>query len=163
MIEIRRIQPDEWLVAKQLIYRVALTAFSIPRPLDEFIAQEESLNALNDMDEIQMHYFDRRGVFLVTEADGQIIGTGAIRQMEEKVCELKRLFLLLEYQGQGLGYRMVMELLHAAREMKYEKIRLETAPVHLKRATALYKRLGFYEIPRYKSTHPNDIAMELIL
>src|SRR5262249_25817919 len=134
-----------------------------PRPLEEFIAEEESHNALPDLDDIQAHYFDHRGIFLVTEADGQIIGTGAIRQMEERVCELKRLFLLLEYQGKGLGYRMVMELLRASREMKYEKIRLETAPVHLKRATVLYKRLGFYEIPRYESTHPNDIAMEMVL
>lgn len=163
MIQIRRIRPDEWLVAKQLIYRVAHAAFSISRPLEEFIAEEEARNALSDMDDIQMNYFDRRGIFLVTETDGQIIGTGAIRQIEENVCELKRLFLLLEYQGKGLGYRIVMELLHASREMKYEKIRLETAPVHLKRATALYKRLGFYEIPRYQSTHPNDIAMEMIL
>ena len=163
MIQIRRIEPEEWPVAKQLVYRVAHAAFSIPRPLEEFIAEEESSNALYDMGDIQNHYFDRRGVFLVTEADGQIIGTGAIRQMEEKVCELKRLFLLLEYQGKGLSYRMVMELLRASREMRYEKIRLETAPVHLKRATALYRRLGFYEIPRYESTHPNDIAMEMIL
>ena len=163
MIEIRRIRPDEWLVAKQLIYRVAHTAFSIPRPLQEFIAEAESRNAFMDIDNIQMHYFDRRGVFLVTEADAQIVGTGAIRQLEENVCELKRLFLLFEYQGQGLGYRMVMELLRTAREMQYGKMRLETAPVHLKRATALYRHLGFYEIPRYETTHPNDIAMEIIL
>ena len=163
MIQIRRIQPDEWTAAKRVVYRVAHAAFSIPRPLDQFIAEVESQNGFKDLDDIQRNYFDRRGVFLVTAADSQIIGTGAIRQMEEKVCELKRLFLLLEYQGKGMGYRMVMELLRAAREMKYEKIRLETAPVHLKRATALYKRLGFYEIPRYHSTHPNDIAMELVL
>ena len=163
MIEIRRIQPDEWFIAKQLIYRVAHAAFSIPRPLEEYIAEEESRNALMDIEDIQMNYFDRRGVFLVMDADAQIIGTGAIRQLEEQVCELKRLFLLFEYHGRGLGYRMVMELLHTAREMRYEKIRLETAPVHLKRATALYHRLGFYEIPSYESTHPNDIALELIL
>ena len=163
MIEIRRIEPHEWLTAKQLIYRVAHAAFSIPRPLEEFIAEEESRKALKDIDNIQVHYFDRRGVFLVTEADSQIIGTGAIRQLEEQVCELRRLFLLFEYQGRGLGYRMAQELLRAAREMRYEKIRLETAPVHLKRATALYRRLGFYEIPRYESTHPNDIALEMIL
>ena len=163
MIEIRCIQPHEWIVAKQLIYRVAHTAFSISRPLEEFIAEEESRNALKDIDDIQMHYLDRRGVFLVTEADTQIIGTGAIRQIAENVCELKRLFLLFEYQGKGLGYRMVIELLRIAREMKYEKMRLETAPVHLKRATALYQGLGFYEIPRYQTTHPNDIAMEIIL
>jgi len=163
MIEIRRIQPDEWAAAKQLIYLVAHAAFNIPRPLDVFIAEEETRNALNDIDDIHLNYFDRRGVFLVTEADAQIIGTGAIRQLEDNVCELRRVFLLPVHQGKGLGYRMVMELLRIAREMSYEKIRLETAPVHLKRATTLYYRLGFYEIPRYHSTHPNDIAMEMIL
>jgi putative acetyltransferase len=163
MIQIRRIQPDEWTAAKQLVYRVAHAAFSIPRPLEQYIAEVESQNGFKDLDDIQTHYFDRRGIFLVTDVDGQLVGTGAIRQLEEKVCELKRLFLLLEYQGQGLGYRMVMELLQTARELGYEKIQLETAPVHLKRATTLYKRMGFYEIPRYESTHPNDIAMEMIL
>src|SRR5688572_2844689 len=145
MIEIRRIQPHEWFVAKRLIYRVVHTAFSIFHPLEEFMAEEESRNALKDIDDIQMHYFDRRGVFLVTEADTQIIGTGAICQIAENVCELKRVFLLFEYHGKGLGYRIVMELMRIAREMRYEKMRLETAPVHLKRATALYQRLGFYE------------------
>ena len=163
MIEIRRIEPHEWLVAKQLVYRVIHAAFSIPRSLEQFVAESESQNAFTDLDDIQMNYFDRHGVFLVTMAGSQIIGTGAIRQLEEKVCELKRLFLLFEFQGQGLGYRMVIELLRTAREMSYEKMRLETAPVHLKRATALYRRLGFYEIPKYDTTHPNDIAMELIL
>jgi GNAT superfamily N-acetyltransferase len=163
MIQIRRIQPDEWPVAKQLVYRVIHGTFSIPRPLDQFIAEEESQKGFKDLDDIQAYYFDCHGIFLITEADGQIIGTGAIRQLEEKVCELRRVFLLFEYQSQGLGYRMIMELLRMAREFRYEKIRLETAPVHLKRANALYRRIGFYEIPRYHSTHPNDIAMELAL
>jgi putative acetyltransferase len=163
MINIRPIRPEEWAIAKQMLYRLAHIAFKDPRPLEEVIAYQEAQGSLKDMDDIQKHYFENGGVFLVIVDDNQVIGMGAIRRLEDRVCELRRLWLLFEYQSRGLGYRMVMELLRIAREMGYEKIRLETAPVHLKRATALYKRIGFYEIPTYETTHPNDIAMELIL
>ena len=163
MVKIRRIEPYEWMTAKQVFCRVAHVTFEIPRPLDEFIATLESRGDLKDLDDIQKHYFDNGGTFLVIETEDRIVGMGAIRQLEDKVCELRRISLLFEYQGRGWGYKMVMELLRNARELGYEKIRLETAPVHQKRALVLYKRLGFFEIPKYRSTHPNDIAMEMVL
>ena len=163
MINIRRIEPDEWQIAKQNLYRVFHVVFKEPKPLEEYIADRETQGNFKDFDDIQKNYFENGGVFLVIDDEGQIVGTGAIRQLEYKVCELKRLSLQFEYQGRGLGYRLVMELLQAARELGYEKIRLETAPVHQKRAFALYKRLGFYEIPKYGTTHPNDVAMEMVL
>ena len=163
MIEIRPINPEEATAAKRVIYRVAHEIFNEPLPLEESIAYYESRGELKDMDDIQHNYFENGGVFLVMLDDNQLIGTGAIRYLEEGICELKRLWLLFEYHGKGLGYCMVVELLRFAREMGYEKIRLETAPVHQLRAHALYKRLGFYEIPRYQTTHPDDIAMEMLL
>jgi len=163
MIEIRRIKPDEWTAAKRVVYRVAHAIFNDPRPLEESIAYYESRHELKDMDDIQKSYFENGGTFLVMTDNDQIIGTGALRKMDESVCELKRVWLLIEYHGQGLGYRMIMELLDIARTLGYRKIRLETAPVHQIRAYALYKRLGFYEIPRYDTTHEDDIAMEMML
>ena len=163
MIEIRRIKPDEVTAAKRVIYRVAHEVFEDPLPLDDSITYHESRGELKDMNNIQQNYLDNGGIFLVIEAENQIIGTGSIRQLEDKVCELKRLWLLTEYHGQGLGYRLLQELVSIAREMGYKRIRLETAPVHQKRALELYKRVGFYEIPRYDTTHEDDIAMELIL
>jgi putative acetyltransferase len=163
MIEIRPIQPDEWTTAKQIVYRISHHLFKDPRPLEEAIAHGESQGNLKDIDDIQRNYFENGGVFLVMTENARIIGMGAIRRLENNVCELRRLWLLMEYQGQGLGYRLMMQLLRYAREMGYEKMRLETAPVYLKRATAFYRRLGFYEIPAYEPIHPNDIAMELIL
>lgn len=163
MTKIRHIQPGEWQIAKQLLYRLSHIVFKDPRPLEEAIADFEAQGRLKDMDDIQKNYFENGGVFLVITDANQIIGIGAIRRLEDKVCELKRLWLVFEYQGQGLGYRLTMELLRYAREFGYEKIRLETAPVHMKRAFVFYKRLGFYEIPTYETTHPNDVAMELIL
>ena len=113
MIEIRRIRfaPDEWAVAKRLIYRVAHAIFNETRPLEEMIAHYDSRGTLDDMEDIQKNYFENGGVFLVTTENDQIIGTGAIRKLDDDMCELKRLWLLTEYHGRGLGYRMMQELL----------------------------------------------------
>ena len=163
MIEIRAIQPGEWMEAKQLLYRLAYVVFEEPRPLEEVIAGQQARGWLKDLDDIQKNYFENGGVFLVVTDEDRIIGTGGVRRLEDKVCELRRMWLAFEYQRQGLGYRLLMELLRNARELGYESIRLETAPVHMKRAFVLYKRLGFYEIPKYESDHPDDVAMEMVL
>jgi putative acetyltransferase len=82
--------------------------------------------------------------------------------MDDAVCELKRVWLLHEYHGQGLGYRMVQELLSFARDKGYARMRLETDREAQSRAFEFYKGLGFYEIPRY-SQHQDETAMEMIL
>ena len=163
MITIRRIEPDEWTIAKQLIYRVAHTIFNDARPLKESIAYGESNGWLEDMNDIQQTYFDNEGTFLVMIDKDQLICTGAIRKFEDKICELKRLWLLPDYHGKGLGYRMMQELLLFAREKRYERIRLETDPVYQKRAVEFYKRLGFYEVPIPNTTEDEDILMEMSL
>ena len=162
MIEIRRIKPDEWLTAKRVIYRVAHAIFNDPRPLEESIAYYESRHELKDMDDIQKDYFENGGIFLVMTENDQIICTGAIRKLEEDVCELKRLWLLIEYHGQGLGYRMLQELLTFAREKSYKRVWLETDPTAQSRAMEFYKRLGFYEISSYTDLG-DEVAMEMIL
>jgi ribosomal protein S18 acetylase RimI-like enzyme len=162
MIKIRTIQPDDIPVAKRLIYEVAHEIFHSPRPLEESMAFYESQWQLHDMDTLQESYFSNDGIFLVMTNDDQIIGTGAIRKIDDEICELKRLWLLFEYHGKGLGYRMMQELLSFAREKGYSRIRLETDREYQNRAFDFYKRLGFYEIPRY-SNNEDDIAMEMIL
>jgi len=162
MIKIRRIKPNEVVVAKQLIYRVAHQVFHDTRALEESIAFYESRGELQDMDNFQKDYFDNDGVFLVMTEDDQIIATGAIRKIDTDICELKRLWLLSEYHGKGLGYRMMQELFTIAREKKYQWMWLETDRGHQNRAFNFYKRLGFYEIPRY-SHNEDDIAMEILL
>jgi putative acetyltransferase len=163
MIEIRRIKPDEATDAKRVIYRVAHEIFKDPRKLEESVAYHESCGELKDMDDIPKNYFENGGIFLVLEDEAQIIGTGAIRQLKNKICELKRLWLLTEYHGKGLGYRMLQELLAVAREMGYQRIRLETDAVFQKRAVQFYKQIGFYEIPIPSATPDEDILMELSL
>ena len=162
MIKIRRIKPDEATAAKRVIYRVALEVFHDKRSLEESIAYYESRGELRDMDDIQKNYFENGGIFLVLTENDQLIGTGAVRQLEDKTCELKRLWLLSEHQGKGLGYRILQELLSFAREKGYQRMRLETDPEAQSRAVDFYKRNGFYEIPRY-TNHTDEVAMEIIL
>lgn len=162
MIEIRSIQPEEVAAAKNLIYRVAHQVFHDSRPLEESIAYYESRRQLHDLDAIQEEYFDNDGIFLVMTVDGELIGTGAVRKIDQEVCELKRVWLLLSYHDRGLGYRMIQELLAFARIKGYGRIRLETDCEQQGRAYNLYRRMGFYEIPRY-SDNQDDAAMEMVL
>ena len=162
MIKIRRIEPQEISLAKRLIYCVAQQVFHDTRPLEESMAFYESKGTLNDMDDIQQTYFEKDGIFLVMTDNERMIGTGAIRKIDDEICELKRLWLLFEYHGKGLGYRMIQELFAFAREKGYQKVRLETDRDHQSRAFDLYKRLGFYEIPGY-TEHQDEVAMEIAL
>jgi putative acetyltransferase len=163
MVEIRPIKPDEWKIAKRVIFRVAHEVFNDPLPLEESIAIREGEGKLQEMDDIQNSYFEKGGIFLVLTENEKIIGTGAIRRLEDDTCELKRLWLLTEYHGMGFGYRMIQELLAFARENGYRRIRLETDPMYQKRAVEFYKRLGFYEIPIPDAAEEEDILMELVL
>jgi putative acetyltransferase len=162
MIEIRSIQPNEVTQAKHLIYEVAFQIFHDEIPLEQGIPYYESRGELCDMDDIQGNYFDNGGVFLVMAKGEHLLGTGALRRIEDDVCELKRLWLRMEYQGQGYGYRMMQELLAFARAKGYKKMRLQTDGKFQGRAVDFYHRLGFYDIP-YDGEDPNDIMMEMEL
>ncbi len=162
MIQIRPIQPNEIMTAKELIYRVAHEVFHDTRPLEESIAFYEARGQLHDIDDHQNEYFLNHGTFLVMTDDDHIICTGAVRRIDEEICELKRLWLFSEYHGRGLGYRMMQELLSFARAQGYQRMRLETDEAAQSRAFEFYKRLGFYEIPRY-SDNEEDVAMEMML
>lgn len=162
MIKIRQIQPNEVPFAKNIIYQVAHEIFQDTRPLEESIAYYEARHELHDMDTLQESYFENGGIFLVMSNGDQIIGTGAVRKIDNEICELKRLWLLSEYHGQGLGYRMMQELLAFARGKGYSRMKLETDREAQSRAFEFYKRLGFYEIPRYSDSE-DDIAMEMTL
>jgi putative acetyltransferase len=150
------------MAAKRVVYRVAYFIFGRGRPLEEFIMYHESIHELKDMDDIQKSYFENGGTFLGMFQDGEMICTGALRRIDNDICELKRLWLLNEYHGQGLGYRMLQELLAIARIMGYQRVRLETDPVAQSRALAFYKQAGFHEISSY-SDRGDEQAMELVL
>jgi ribosomal protein S18 acetylase RimI-like enzyme len=162
MIKIRKIRPDEISQAKQVIFTVAYEIFKEASTLEESIAKYSAQGKLSEMDDVQKNYFENGGTFLVAVDDDHIIGTGAIRYLEKGICELKRMWLLTEYHGQGHGYHMMQKLFSIARKKGYKIMRLGTDRVVQTRAVEFYKKLGFYEISRF-GDDPDDMGMELLL
>jgi ribosomal protein S18 acetylase RimI-like enzyme len=68
------------------------------------------------------------------------------------------MWLAEAYHGQGLGYRLILELFAFAREHGYIRIRLQTSPEQV-RALDFYRKVGFYEIPCYNEA-VSEISME---
>jgi putative acetyltransferase len=158
--KIRPIRVEEAGEAKRLIYNVACPLIEPLMPVEDAIAQYEEWGVLNDMEDIQKNYFDNGGVFLVTEVDGRIVGTGAFKYYADGLCELKRLYFLPEYQGRGHGYAMVQELIRRAQVMRYKKVCLWTTYEKQPRAVAFYHRLGFVDIV-HEGAEDYELWMEL--
>lgn len=162
MLELLPMQPDQVAEARRVIYTVAHEQFHTQDSLEETLAHYQQTWPLRDLDDFQQGYVENGGAFLVLCEDGRIIGTGALRRLDDTTGEVKRVWLLPEYQGRGLGYRIMLRLLEIARENGYTKVRLETSPAYQPQAFAFYKRMDFYEIPRY-GDDPDDVGMERIL
>jgi ribosomal protein S18 acetylase RimI-like enzyme len=89
-------------------------------------------------------------------------GCVALRRFSEGIGEMKRLYVRPAYQGSGIGRQLVERILAEARISNYHRLRLDTLPM-MERAIALYRSLGFQEIPRYGDNPKGAICFELKL
>lgn len=85
---------------------------------------------------------------IVVYEDNKAIGGGAIRRYDDENVELKRVFVHTEYQGRGIGSRLVSSLIEWAMELGYRRMILETGEL-LAESCAVYRKLGFEVIPNY--------------
>ncbi|MBE9216090.1 GNAT family N-acetyltransferase [Plectonema cf. radiosum LEGE 06105] len=107
-------------------------------------------DSMSDIDNVQFHYFENNGTFLVLLEESRVVGTGAIRKLDDEICELKRMWFLKEYRGKGYGWQMVQILFNFAKQAGYQKVRLDLArEEHQTQAVKFYRKLGFYPIERY--------------
>jgi ribosomal protein S18 acetylase RimI-like enzyme len=97
-------------------------------------------------------YEPPNGALLIAYAGAAVAGCVALRPLDSRVGEMKRLYVRPDYRSWGLGRRLVEAVIHAARLAGYSELRLDTLP-SMASAQALYQRLGFSEIPPYNNTH----------
>jgi ribosomal protein S18 acetylase RimI-like enzyme len=104
-----------------------------------------------------------RGCILLAINEGQYAGCVALRELDTGICEMKRLYVLPNFQRLGLGRVLAEAILDEARRLGYDRMRLDTVP-SMKAATTLYESLGFKEIPPYCHNPIKDaLYMELVL
>jgi len=89
------------------------------------------------------------GRLLLAEFEGQLAGCVALHRLDGKTCEMKRLYLRPQYRGKGVGRALADIIIAEARAIGYERMRLDTVEPVMKDAVAMYRRLGFKEIPPY--------------
>lgn len=103
------------------------------------------------------------GRLYLAVAGERVAGCIALRPLGEGVGELKRMYVRPEFRGQGLARRMCRRLLAEARRAGYRAVRLDSL-ASMTRAVALYRSLGFREIPAYRyNPLPGALYFELDL
>ncbi len=85
---------------------------------------------------------------VIAHENGQAIACGAIKEYEQGIMEVKRMYTAPESRGKGIAGQILAELESWAAELGYQKCILETG---LKQVAAirLYEKSGYSRIPNY--------------
>jgi putative acetyltransferase len=86
-----------------------------------------------------------QGVFLVARLDGEAVGCGALRRLDDVTGELKRMYVAPDARGNGVGRRLLAELERHARGLGLRRLVLETG-LRQHEAMGLYETAGFAHI-----------------
>jgi putative acetyltransferase len=143
-IEIRRESPDS-PAAKRLI-----------KKLDEDLLERYPLQFIHGLrpgDSADPDLF-----FVVAYADNHAVGIGALRPLEPGVGEIKRMFVLPEHRGKGVGRAVLSALEAQAVKLGYSSVRLETGTKQPE-AIALYRSAGYAGILNFGEYADNPMSV----
>jgi ribosomal protein S18 acetylase RimI-like enzyme len=140
-VEIRHARPADIAAVRAMM-----------REYIEWIALDLAFQEIDaELDGLPGDYAPPRGVLLVAADGDRYAGVIALRPIDTRICEMKRLFIRPEARGLGLARRLIDALLAEARRLGYAEIRLDTLPM-MGAAQALYEAMGFVDMPAYYDT-----------
>ena len=111
-------------------------------------------NFEEELAHLEHKYGPPSGRLYLARCNGEPAGCIALRQLDETSCEMKRLYVRPQFQGQHIGRKLTDKVIRDAKEIGYSQLLLDTFPF-LDKAIGMYNRRGFQLIPRY-----NDSPME---
>jgi ribosomal protein S18 acetylase RimI-like enzyme len=139
-VTIREALPDEWDLVR-LLFREYQHHIGADLCFQDFEAELAALPGA--------YAPPQGGIFLCWIGD-DCAGVAAFRPLGAATAEMKRLFVRPEHHGRGAGRQLALAVAEAARAAGYRHLRLDTLPT-MNAAIALYRQLGFREIPPYTS------------
>jgi len=93
-------------------------------------------------------YGSPRGDVILAFQNSEIAACGALREWEPRVGEIKRIYVRGDHRGPGFGPVLTGALLQRARELGFERVRVDTLPT-MAAAIQFYQEMGFKPIPAY--------------
>ncbi|MCL1858423.1 MAG: GNAT family N-acetyltransferase [Oscillospiraceae bacterium] len=100
----------------------------------------------------------------IDKNDKKLIGTVAVWTIDikNKIAELKRLYVLKEYQGKGYGELLFKTALDYVKSNGYKKVCADTDK-NRHASQHLMKKYNFHEIKRYNDNQKAEMFFELDL
>lgn len=117
--------------------------------LAEYGIEPDPGDADLDLADIDATYFSGGTLDVVSDFDGRVVGSCGVVRLDGERCELKKMYLLPNARGRGLGRRLLERAIAFARGRGFRRMELTTASV-LVEAIAMYRRHGFTPIERDK-------------
>jgi putative acetyltransferase len=105
-------------------------------------------------------YAPPKGRLLLATRAGEAAGCVALRALDGRTCEMKRMFVYERCRGHGIGRALVEAVLREARTIGYDVMRLDTSHRQVE-ALTLYARHGFQRIEPYYGL-PDDLREWLV-
>jgi ribosomal protein S18 acetylase RimI-like enzyme len=99
------------------------------------------------------------GELLLVWLGEEPVAIGGVRDLDTPVAEVKSMYVAPAARGRGLGRRLLERLEGIAAERGCRAVRLDTAS-HMTPAIALYRDLGYREIPAYNEGPNADLWFE---
>jgi ribosomal protein S18 acetylase RimI-like enzyme len=135
-------QPEQIQLAQEL-FREYADAIGVDLEFQGFAAELSGL---------PRSYAPPEGILLLALLGGETAGCVAMRRLDPRVAEMKRLYVRSSHRGHRIGEKLVDAVIESARRSNYHALRLDTLP-SMASAQGLYRKLGFVEIAAYNSTH----------
>lgn len=88
------------------------------------------------------------GAYLVGYDGSAAAAGGGLRRLDDGVAEIKRMFVRPAARSRGMARELLAALETAARELGYERVRLDTGPKQ-QHGLALYRSAGYVDVPPY--------------
>jgi GNAT superfamily N-acetyltransferase len=92
------------------------------------------------------------GAVLLAMTETQVAGCALLLPVEDGIAEVRRLFVRPALRGQGIGRALMQAAIDTAQKAGHHTLRLETLEA-MHEAMALYRRLGFVEVPPWHPPH----------